>query len=132
MITALFDGYCVICQATRRVIKALDWFNRVEFLDLHQHDLVRQRYPQFDHSAMMGEIHVVTPDGDVYAGFKGTRRLLQAVPLGWPLGLLLHLPGMTWLGQKIYRAIARNRYGINRLLGVDLAACEDGACKIPQ
>lgn len=130
-ITAIFDGRCVICQGTRRVVRALDWLKRVEFLDLHAHEQVAHRYPQLDAAAMMGEIHVVDGRGGLYRGFLGTRRMLRELPLGWPLWALLHLPGMTWLGGRIYRFIAHRRYSINRLLGVDLGPdCADGYCRI--
>lgn len=133
MVTALFDGRCVICQSTRRVVKALDWFNRVEFLDLHNKAVVETRYPTMDHDAMMGEINVMTETGQRFAGFKGTRRMLKELPLGFPVWLLLHVPGMTWVGSRIYAWVARNRYAVNRALGVDLGDdCVDGVCKIPQ
>lgn len=131
MITALFDGNCVICQMTRRTINALDWFRRVEFLDLHT-EAVSERYPEMDHDELMGEIHVIDQQGRVYKGFLGTRRMLKAVPLGYPLWLLMQLPGMTRLGRRVYGTIARNRYAINRFFGVELGDCADGYCKIPQ
>jgi predicted DCC family thiol-disulfide oxidoreductase YuxK len=133
MVTALFDGRCVICQTTRRIIHALDWFNRVEFVDLHNQALVAARYPDLDPEAMMGEIHVVAEDG-LYAGFNGMRRMLRETPLGFPLWALLSLPGMGWAGPKIYRFIARNRYAINKAFGIDLQEddnCVDGVCKLP-
>lgn len=112
----------------------LDWAKRVEFLDLHQHSEIAQRFPQLDHAAMMGQIHVAA-DQRIYAGFEGTRRMLRDLPLGLPLWALLHMPIIgTWLGPKLYQFIARNRYTINRLLGVDLSKnameCEE-VCKIP-
>lgn len=131
MITALYDGYCVICQATRRTIKALDWGHRVEFLDLHAHDAVRARYPHLEHTSLMGEIHVIDGEGRLYAGFMGTRRLLREVPLGFPVWLLLQLPFMTPLGKRIYRFIARRRYAVNRFFGVTLQPCDDDQCRIP-
>jgi predicted DCC family thiol-disulfide oxidoreductase YuxK len=135
-VVAIYDGHCVICNTTRRVVRLLDWFRRVEFLDLHQHTLVMQRYPHINHEAAMGQIHVIADNGKVYAGFNGTRRMLRALPLALPLWALLHLPIIgNWLGPKIYQFIARNRYAINRLMGVDLAQtsqdCEDGVCKMP-
>ena len=135
MVTALFDGRCVICQTTRRIVEALDWFNRVEFVDLHNTELVEARYPDFDHSAMMGEIHVVAGD-KVYAGFDGVRRMLRETPLGFPAWLIFSLPGMGWLGPRVYRFIAEHRYAVNRFFGVELTEeednCMDGVCKIPQ
>lgn len=132
MITALYDGNCVICQGTRNVIQTLDWFHRVEFLDLHHHEAVKFRYPHLNQQEMMGEIHVIDRHGNVFAGFKGTRRMLKEVPAGFPLWALLHLPGMMWLGNRVYRFIAKNRYHINRMLGVELTGCENDACKLPQ
>jgi len=132
-ITAIFDGRCVICQATRRVVSRLDWWRRVEFVDLHDGQ-ARARFASLglDEEALMGAIHVV--DGPrVFVGFAGTRRMLRELPLAWPVWLLLSLPGMGWLGAKVYGWIARHRYAVNRWMGVDLAACdEDGLCKLPQ
>jgi predicted DCC family thiol-disulfide oxidoreductase YuxK len=127
-VTAVFDGQCVICQSTRRVVRALDWRNRVAFMDLHQAEAVTRRFPWLDHDDAMGEIHVIDAGGAVYAGFEGTRRMLRELPLGYPLWLLLHLPGMAWLGQRVYRFIARRRYAINRLVGRPV--CETDTCKL--
>jgi predicted DCC family thiol-disulfide oxidoreductase YuxK len=128
MTVALYDGMCVICNQTRRVVTALDWRQRVEWLDVHRWDEVAHRFPQVDYQTAMGQIHVVTPDERMYVGFFGTRQLLRELPLTYPVWLLLHLPGMTWLGQRVYRFIARHRYQINRLFGMPV--CDDGSCKI--
>jgi predicted DCC family thiol-disulfide oxidoreductase YuxK len=134
MVTAIYDGHCVICQTTRRIVRALDWLHRVEFLDLHNMAEVVKRYPDLEHDEMMGEIHVVSDSGRVYPGFDGTRRMLRELPLGFPLWLLLNLPGMRWVGVRVYRWIAKNRYAVNRFFGVELpeADCEDGFCKLPE
>lgn len=134
---AIFDGRCVICNTTRRLVQLLDWFKRVEFLDLHQRSEVTQRYPWLDQEVAMGQIHVVADEGKVYEGFAGTRRMLRDLPLGLPLWAVLHLPIIgNWLGPQLYKFIARNRYTINRLLGVNLEQepddCVDGVCKLPQ
>lgn len=130
MITAIFDGQCVICQASKRVISALDWLHRVEWLDLHDWSAVHARFPSLEYDDAMGQIYVYD-DQRVYAGFFGVKRLLKVVPLGFPLWLLMQIPGMTAVGQCVYRWIARNRYTINRLLGVNLTDdCEAGVCKI--
>ncbi|MDZ4763580.1 MAG: DUF393 domain-containing protein [Chloroflexota bacterium] len=127
MLTAIFDGNCVICQATRRVVTALDWRRQVEWLDLHQWERVGARYPALQYDEAMGQIHVHDTKA-MYIGFAGTKRLLKVLPLGFPVWLLLQLPGMTWLGARVYRFIARRRYGINRLFGVEI--CEGDVCKI--
>lgn len=127
-VTAVFDGECIICQTTERAVRALDWRGRVVFVDLHQAGVLTARFPWLEPDQAMGQIHVVDERGTVYAGFMGTRRLLRELPLGYPLWLLLHLPGMTWLGARIYRFIARRRYAINRLVGRPV--CENDTCRL--
>ncbi len=122
MLVTVYDGRCVICNTTRRVVTRLDWFKRVEFLDLHQREQVRARFPSFDFERGMGEIHVYE-GARVYRGFDGTRRMMRAVPLLWPVYLLVRLPIVgDVIGVRLYKFIARNRYAINRMLGVDLIA----------
>jgi predicted DCC family thiol-disulfide oxidoreductase YuxK len=110
------------------MVMALDWLRRVEFLDVHQWHVVEARYPTLDFETAMGQIHVVTSDGRMLGGFAGMRRLLRDLPLTVPLWLLLHLPGMDYVGNRVYRFVARHRYRINKFFGVDI--CEDGTCRV--
>lgn len=133
MLVTVYDGRCVICNTTRRLVTRLGWRNRVEFLDLHQREEVRARFPSFDFERGMGEIHVYEGQR-LYRGFYGTRRMMRAVPLLWPLYVLLRLPIIGGvIGVSLYKFVARNRYAINRLMGVDLTPQDDCAdvCKIP-
>jgi len=132
MVTAIYDGYCVICNQTRRMVQALDWLNRVEFLDLHDSEQVQARYPLLDYDTLMGQIHVVEGDGvTLHKGYFGTRRMLRELPLGFPLWLLTFIPGVNFIGKRVYRWVAYNRYKINKAFGVELPDCVDGVCKIP-
>lgn len=129
MLTALYDGNCLICQSTCASLRALDWLERVDFVDLHDHASWRSHGLAFDQERLMGEIHVLDAEGRLYAGFPGIRRLLRELPLGLPIWLLLRLPGMDRLGQRIYRAIALRRYRVNALLGKNLPDCGSDKCK---
>lgn len=130
MLTALYDGNCVICQSTCASLQALDWFGRIEFVDLH--DGVASRYPELSLEQLMGEIHVLDEWGRLYPGFGGTRRMLRELPLGVPLWLLLGIPGMNIIGQRVYRFVARRRYRINKLFGRALPHCVDESCVRPE
>ena len=130
MLTALYDGNCVICRSTCESLRALDWLRRIEFVDLHKADDASERFAEFSSERLLSEIHVLDAEGRLYAGFAGMRRLLKETPLGFPLWLLLQLPGSDALGRRAYRFIARRRYRINRLLGVELPDCADGSCKM--
>lgn len=130
MLTALYDGNCVICQSSCETMRALDWLRRIEFVDLHQADVASERFADLNPQRLMSEIHVLDADGRLYAGFAGMRRMLREAPLGFPLWLLLQLPGSETLGKRVYRFVARRRYRINALLGNELAACADDSCEM--
>lgn len=128
-VTVLYDGQCVLCQQSLRVLHALDWRKRLHPMDAQDQDLVMAHYPHLDYEALMGAMHVVTPTGDTLVGFFAVRYLARFLPLLWLLLPLLYLPGMNWLGPRVYAWVARRRYTINRLAGRPV--CEDGYCKIP-
>ena len=111
-------------------MRALDWLKRIDFLDLHEAGVSSEYHPDLSRERLMSEIHVLDADGRLYAGFAGTRRMLKEVPLGFPLWLLLQLPGTDAIGRRIYRFIARRRYRINRLFGNELPDCADGSCQM--
>ena len=129
MLTALYDGNCVICQSTCETMRALDWRRRIEFIDLHRVG-ASERFAALNHQRLMSEIHVLDADGKVYAGFAGIRRMLREAPLGFPFWLLLHLPGSEALGKRVYRFVARRRYRINALLGNEMTECADSRCEM--
>ena len=131
MLTALYDGNCVICRSTCETLRALDWLGRIEFLDLHGADESSERFAKLSRERLMSEIHVLDDAGRLYAGFAGTRRMLKELPLGLPFWLLLRLPGSAALGNRLYRFIARRRYRFNAMLGKELADCAHGRCETP-
>ena len=46
MLTALYDGNCVICRSTCETMRALDWLQRIEFINLHEDADWQDRYPE--------------------------------------------------------------------------------------
>ena len=132
MLTALYDGNCLICQSTCTTVRAFDWLKRIDFVNLHEDEAWRGQQHDLKRDQLMGEIHVLDQEGRLYAGFQGTRRLLKELPLGFPFWLLLQLPGMDGVGRRVYRYIARRRYRINALFGNELPDCGAGKCKMLQ
>jgi predicted DCC family thiol-disulfide oxidoreductase YuxK len=137
MLTAIYDGQCVLCNRTKHIVQSLDWREHIEFRDLHQHTNLLELYPFISPQDAMGAFHVVDCHQRVYVGFAGIRRMLRSLPLAWPLYAIFCLPIVgNWLGPTIYEAVAKRRYIINRLLGIDhpthTGACDIGTCRLPE
>lgn len=123
----LYDGLCILCTQSQRVVGWLDWQQRVERIDAQQRELIEERFPELENADLLGEIYVRRRDGTWEIGFFGMRYLATQLPLTWLIVPLLYLPGMNWLGPRVYRWIARRRYAINRAFGYD---CPGGVCKL--
>lgn len=101
-----FDGACGLCQRSRRVLSALDWLGRLEFVDFTT--LPPDRLPVPIEAAQTG-MPMRTAGGCVLVGYPAVRRALRQTPLGFLPGLLMHLPGVSWVGERVYGWVARNR-----------------------
>jgi predicted DCC family thiol-disulfide oxidoreductase YuxK len=125
----VYDGLCGLCTQSVTLIKRLDWLHRLDYVDTQDWEQVHVRFPQLDQQDILGQIHVVPSDGRVYVGYEGMRRITKQLPLIAWLYPLMFLPGVTWLGPKIYGWIAAHRYEISRRLGHPVS-CENGTCKV--
>lgn len=62
------------------------------------------------HETTCGEsMSIQTSEGKMFRGYYAVRELIHYTWL-FPLRPLLYLPGMEWAGEKVYQAVARNRY----------------------
>lgn len=114
----VYDGLCPLCTRSVRWVQFFDRANRVEPVDFNNVD-PGTVHPSLDHERCMEAMQLVTPDGDVYAGYYAFRKLTCRLPLLWPLAVLLAIPGVAFVGVRVYRFIAAHR---------PRAACPDGTC----
>ena len=120
----LFDGDCAFCQRSVRILKSLDWFKRLTCQNAREQERWPAAAEPLSLPKMLDEMHLVTPDRQkTYAGFSAFRWMAWRLPLTLPLAPFLHLPGILWLGNRVYRWIAKNRY--------NLLPCHDGVCQVP-
>ena len=101
-----YDPHCRLCVAVSRLVRSLDFLERLEFrtgLDdaaaaarLQADDLHRAAY-------------LITPDGAAYEGFFAFRQLTLRLPALWLLVPLAWLPGAALAGVAAYRWISDHR-----------------------
>lgn len=123
----LYDGNCILCRQSARLVKWLDWLGRVERLNAQDQTLISARFPELAEADILGEIFVRERSGEWLVGFFGMRYLAWQLPLTFPFTPLLYLPFMNRFGPKVYAWVAKRRYKLNQLFGQD---CPDGACKL--
>jgi predicted DCC family thiol-disulfide oxidoreductase YuxK len=121
--TVLFDGGCPLCRKSVALLKRLDWRGRLAYHDARDAAGLPPTAAPLDPERLLKEMHLVAPGGRrVHAGFEAFRWIAGRLPPLWLVWPLLFLPGVPWLGRRLYRWVARHRY--------HLVPCGDGGCAV--
>jgi len=107
----LYDAECAFCVSG--VKRWNDLFARRGFCWLPLQTPGMAARLGVDESSLNEEMKVLLANERVVGGVDAWALLFRSVWWLWPLGALLHLPGVHWLGAKFYRFIAYNRYCIS-------------------
>jgi predicted DCC family thiol-disulfide oxidoreductase YuxK len=109
--TVYYDADCKICTTSVGLIKDGD---NDESLEYRPYQEASELPAGLTKQNVQDEIWLVMPDGRKYGGFHAMRRLAWRKLWMWPMAPLLWLPGMGWLGPKVYLWVARNRHRLWR------------------
>ena len=119
----LFDGDCPFCRRAVGVLRRLDRRGRLHFQNARDEGALPPAAAAIPRAKRLEEMHLLTPDRrHAPAGFAAFRWMAWRLPPTLPVAPLLYLPGVMWLGNRVYRWVARNRFG--------LVPCDD-QCAVP-
>jgi predicted DCC family thiol-disulfide oxidoreductase YuxK len=118
----LYDGQCPLCLKSVAILRRLDWLRRLRYADARAP--LPDATPALNPERLLQEMHLLTPGRRVYHGFAAFRWMAWRLPLLWAIAPLLYVPGVPWLGQRLYLWVARHR--------LQLVPCHGGVCTIPK
>jgi predicted DCC family thiol-disulfide oxidoreductase YuxK len=125
MHTVLYDDACPLCTFQMRVITWLDWFNAVRLLPISDPHAA-QIAPLLTPATLLEAIHCVGSDGRIHRGARCLRFIGMRMPLGAPIALLLWIPGIIGIAERVYQWVSRNRHLLSRLFG-----CKEACAIMP-
>jgi predicted DCC family thiol-disulfide oxidoreductase YuxK len=120
----LYDGDCPLCRKSVSILRKLDWFGRLGYVNARDGEQPILREPPVAEAPLLEEMHLLTAGGKLYRGFAAFRWMAWRLPVFWLAAPFLYFPGVPWVGQRLYRWVARNRF--------HLVPCHDGVCEIKQ
>lgn len=112
----LYDDACPLCTFQMKLLTWLDWFHSVRLLPLSNPEAARIA-PQLTREQLLEAIHCIDRNGRIHRGARCIRFVGMRMPLLVPLALVLWLPGVIWVAEKVYAWVSRNRYLLSRLFG---------------
>ncbi len=117
----LYDGACPRCRASMALLTAGDPDRVIDPVDLTAVD-VATIHPGLTREACMKSMHLVHRGGKVESGYEAVMTLLSWIPPTKPLALVRFVPGVGWVGRRVYDRIASTRPRDG--------SCTDDACGI--
>jgi predicted DCC family thiol-disulfide oxidoreductase YuxK len=121
----LYDGHCRFCTQSAKKLARMVGPKVVKPTDF-QDEGVLASYPGVSYDACMKKLHVITPDGRVYAGAAAVARLFRTFRLiGW-MTYIYYVPGIRQLAELGYSLVAKYRY---KLFG-KTQQCDGGTCHL--
>lgn len=112
-----YDGECRLCCESARRVERILTRRRIRLCTLQSPDAPQRL--GLSGRALLHEMRLLTADGRNLGGADAIGEIARHIWWAWPLWLISHLPGVTWLMRAVYRAIAANRH------------CIGGACELP-
>ena len=105
--TLIYDGACGICQQAVALLKRWDREHVLRFVPFQDEVAVARFGVALP--ALAAAMHLILPDGRVYAGADAVPELLRRLPGKRWLAPLFRIPGVLPIARRIYAWIAMRR-----------------------
>ena len=112
VITVLYDGHCGMCRRSVATLRKLDWLGKLSYLDFHNEEKRKEIAPHLQFEDLDKAMHIIFRVRDrvrVRKGFYAFRSIAWRLPLTFLIAPTLYIPGIPWIGTKIYAHIAGRR-----------------------
>ena len=103
----VYDGECDFCRSSLLVVRFLDVFRQITFVDSHDRAALASTGVSFEDAEQAA--YAVRPDGRQFAGFDAFRQVAWQMPATVLLAPLLYVPPVPQLGRRAYAWIKDNR-----------------------
>ncbi|MFT6849646.1 MAG: putative DCC family thiol-disulfide oxidoreductase YuxK [Sphingobacteriales bacterium] len=103
-----YDAECPLCIRTKITVEFFDIFKRVKFLPVQFEAENQSALKEISMNTLYMDIHSVE-NGKVFSGINTYIKILGAIWYFWPISIIIRLPGINFIGRKVYSYVAENR-----------------------
>ena len=120
-----FDSECPFCCQTATLIHALDWLRLIELRSVQSLGDNEIEELEISRAELLVNIHGSwkRKGSKLQSGINVYQKVTCLMPVTLIIGFIIHLPGISHLGQRVYEYIARER---------ELRRCDFESCSIPK
>jgi predicted DCC family thiol-disulfide oxidoreductase YuxK len=110
--TVIYDGECGVCRESVAKLQAWDRDQRFAVVPFQDLDAVARFGIALP--ALAAAMHLIVPDGRVFAGADAVPEILRLLPGKRWLRWFFWIPGARSVARRVYRYIARRRHCLVR------------------
>ena len=101
-----YDNTCQFCTSAKLDMEKIDRKKKLKWVGISNFNYKQYKLKKDD---LLGEMHLIS-NGKVYKGYYAWKQIARKIPLIYPVYLISLLPGVDFVGNKMYKAIAKHRY----------------------
>lgn len=105
-----YDEECPLCNRTKIIISHLDFFRAVEFKGVQTYGFEDERLKVISKDELLDNIYSISRSDKVFHGIDTYKYAFKRIPLLFPLGILISIPGIYHLAAAVYKGVAENRH----------------------
>ena len=108
-LSIIYDGHCAFCLRSRRVMERFDTFGALQFYDFHDAGTMAEKFPMISPEDAEEAMIAVTEELQIFKGFYAFRQIMWSSPWFWLFLPVFYFPGSSYVGNRLYAWIAKNR-----------------------
>ncbi len=107
----LYDGDCGFCRTWIRRLERWDVHQQIQCLPSNERSTIPDLPPLSD-EALNRAMHLITPDGQIFAGGCALPEMLPYLRGGRWLRPVFAIPGIQAVTNRVYVWVAEHRHGL--------------------
>lgn len=104
----IYDSVCPYCKSATQHIKSLDWEGRFKFIS-YRNPVTYKMFPELTKEECEKDVHMVTPKGEVFSGYKVFRTIIDNLTATKILNPLLKNDYAEKQLNEIYEKMVKER-----------------------
>ena len=104
-----YDNRCLFCINTKNKVDKWDKKKRLKWVGIDSFDYKKYNLKKED---LLEEMYLIADD-KIYKGYYTWKFISKKIPLLFPLYIISFIPGVDFIGDKIYKFISKHRYSLH-------------------
>lgn len=121
--TLIYDGECGFCRRSADLVRSWDRDGRLDYVPFQDEAAVARFGVALP--ALAAAMHLVLPDGRVYAGADAAPEIVKLLPGKRWMAAPFRLPGALPVARRVYAWIAARRKCVVRFAAADYVGVEE-------